>query len=178
MLLFHTAPFKVCWQCLTIWLLGGRFILVSLSPASSCRQSVLHTSARFILLETSLASCRCPLSVMGSDSLFPPGWNPNSSNGPWGPTKIGSHLPPSSFPTQSDLHYPQQKPAATSRLVPQLCSICFSLLLMFSPTWKLPPPFYLVQTLLCFQGTSVPPSQVRILQEEPWKVRQDLESGF
>jgi hypothetical protein len=59
-LLSHTAFFKVCWQCLTIWWLAGRFMLVSLSPGSSCFQSVLHILAGLTLLETWLASCHCP----------------------------------------------------------------------------------------------------------------------
>lgn len=50
--LLHTASFKPCWQCLALWWLARRFILVSLSPGSSCLQSVLHTVARLTLRNT------------------------------------------------------------------------------------------------------------------------------
>lgn len=59
--LLHTASFKLCWQCLAIWWLARRFMLLSLSPGSSCLQSVLHIVARLTLLEASPAACRLPL---------------------------------------------------------------------------------------------------------------------
>lgn len=50
------------------------------------------------------------------------------------------------------------------------------LLLMVSPTWNASPSFLLSPNPSPLQGASVLPSQLRILQEEPWKVGKDLES--
>ena len=86
-------------------------------------------------------------------------------------TLLGSHLP-SQFNRIS--YQPQQKLLATPLLIPQLCSICFPLLLMFSATWNASPSFLPSSNPLL----SVSPSQVRILQEKSWKVGKDLESGM
>lgn len=51
-------------------------------------------------------------------------------------TLLRSHRP-SQFNQIS--YQPQQKLSATLLLIPQLCSICFPLLLTFSPTWNASP---------------------------------------
>lgn len=101
--LLHTASFKLCWQCLAIWWLARRFMLLSLSPGSSCLQSVLHIVARLTLLETLPAACPCPTQKW-SGFLFPPWSSPDSSLGPWRPsiTRIPHPL------IQADLPHPHQ----------------------------------------------------------------------
>lgn len=78
-----------------------------------------------------------PLSVTCSNSLFPLGSSPDSSTGPWGPSIIGSHLPPPpTFPTQSHLLPPSAETYRHFLSRPPITSNCSSLLLMFSPTWN------------------------------------------
>lgn len=127
--LLHTASFKPCWQCLALWWLARRFILVSLSPGSSCLQSVLHTVARLTLLETQLAACSCPTQKWRG-VLFPPGLSTGSSPRPCRPHHKVPHPLKPTFRSPT----PQQKPLCLPRSVPPLGSRPLLLPSCHSPT--------------------------------------------
>lgn len=109
----HTASFKLGWQCLAIWWLARRFMLRSLSPGSSCLQSVLHTVARLTLVDTPPAAWPCPTQKW-SGFLFPPRSSPDSSPKLRRPsiTRFPHPL------LQAGLPNPQQTPWGSSPLSP------------------------------------------------------------